>query len=168
MIKLTPAAKDTIRANSFKSAREIAELILQKHGIVVIQAYIKTIIKSSESKTADTTELLISEIENKNAEFVNDKTKEYLISLEDNIRNIEERLAEPGLPNDEFIKLSKLLSDQVKSLLSMKGNENINSNSNRPNVNVNLSLDNLLDSYAKYKADNNNKQEIKDTEYKLI
>lgn len=50
----------------------------------------------------------------------------------------------------------------------MKGNENINSNSNRPNVNVNLSLDNLLDSYAKYKADNNNKQEIKDTEYKLI
>ena len=168
MIKLTPAAKDTIRANSFKSAREIAELILQKHGIVVSQAYIKTIIKSSESKTADTTELVISEIENNIAEFVNDKTKEYLISLEDNIRNIEERLAEPGLPNDEFIKLSKLLSDQVKSLLSMKGNENINSNSNRPNVNVNLSLDNLLDSYAKYKADNNNKQEIKDTEYKLL
>ena len=168
MIKLTPAAKDTIRANSFKSAREIAELILQKHGIVVSQAYIKTIIKSSESKTADTTELVISEIENNIAEFVNDKTKEYLISLEDNIKNIEERLAEPGLPNDEFIKLSKLLSDQVKSLLSMKGNENITSNSNRPNVNVNLSLDNLLDSYAKYKADNNNKQEIKDTEYKLI
>jgi len=168
MIKLTPAAKDTIRANSFKSAREIAELILQKHGIVVSQAYIKTIIKSSESKTADTTELVISEIENNIAEFVNDKTKEYLISLEDNIRNIEERLAEPGLPNDEFIKLSKLLSDQVKSLLSMKGNENINSYSNRPNVNFNVSLDNLLDSYAKYKADNNNKQEIKDTEYKLI
>ena len=168
MIKLTPAAKDTIRANSFKSAREIAELILQKHGIVVSQAYIKTIIKNSESKTADTTELVISEIENNIAEFVNDKTKEYLISLEDNIRNIEERLAEPGLPNDEFIKLSKLLSDQVKSLLSIKGNENINSYSNRPNVNVNLSLDNLLDSYAKYKADNNNKQEIKDTEYKLI
>lgn len=168
MIKLTPAAKDTIRANSFKSAREIAELILQKHGIVVSQAYIKTIIKGCESKTADTTELVISEIENNIAEFVNDKTKEYLISLEDNIRNIEERLAEPGLPNDEFIKLSKLLSDQVKSLLSMKGNENINSYSNRPNVNVNLSLDNLLDSYAKYKADNNNKQEIKDTEYKLI
>ena len=168
MIKLTPAAKDTIRANSFKSAREIAELILQKHGIVVSQAYIKTIIKGSESKTADTTELVISEIENNIAEFVNDKTKEYLISLEDNIKNIEERLAEPGLPNDEFIKLSKLLSDQVKSLLSMKGNENINSYSNRPNVNVNLSLDNLLDSYAKYKADNNNKQEIKDTEYKLI
>ena len=168
MIKLTPAAKATIRANSFKSAREIAELILQKHGIVVGQAYIKTIIKSSESKTADTTELVISEIENNIAEFVNDKTKEYLISLEDNIKNIEERLAEPGLPNDEFIKLSKLLSDQVKSLLSMKGNEHINSNSNRPNVNVNLSLDNLLDSYAKYKADNNNKQEIKDTEYKLL
>ena len=168
MIKLTPAAKDTIRANSFKSAREIAELILQKHGIVVSQAYIKTIIKSSESKTADTTELVISEIENNIAEFVNDKTKEYLISLEDNIRNIEERLAEPGLPNDEFIKLSKLLSDQVKSLLSIKGNENINSNSNRPSVNVNVSLDNLLDSYAKYKADNNNKQEIKDTEYKLL
>ena len=168
MIKLTPAAKDTIRANSFKSAREIAELILQKHGIVVSQAYIKTIIKSSESKTADTTELVISEIENNIAEFVNDKTKEYLISLEDNIKNIEERLAEPGLPNDEFIKLSKLLSDQVKSLLSMKGNENINSNSNRPNVNFNVSLDSLLDSYAKYKADNNNKQEIKDTEYKLI
>ena len=168
MIKLTPAAKDTIRANSFKSAREIAELILQKHGIVVSQAYIKTIIKSSESKTADTTELVISEIENNIAEFVNDKTKEYLISLEDNIRNIEERLVEPGLPNDEFIKLSKLLSDQVKSLLSMKGNENINSYSNRPNMNVNISLDNLLDSYAKYKADNNNKQEIKDTEYKLI
>jgi len=168
MIKLTPAAKDTIRANSFKSAREIAELILQKHGIVVSQAYIKTIIKSSESKTADTTELVISEIENNIAEFVNDKTKEYLISLEDNIRNIEERLAEPGLPNDEFIKLSKLLSDQVKSMLSIKGNENINSYSNRPNVNVNLSLDSLLDSYAKYKADNNNKQEIKDTEYKLI
>jgi hypothetical protein len=168
MIKLTPAAKDTIRANSFKSAREIAELILQKHGIVVSQAYIKTIIKSSESKTADTTELVISEIENNIAEFVNDKTKEYLISLEDNIRNIEERLAEPGLPNDEFIKLSKLLSDQVKSLLSMKGNENINSYSNRPNVNFNVSLDSLLDSYAKYKADNNNKQEIKDTEYKLI
>ena len=168
MIKLTPAAKDTIRANSFKSAREIAELILQKHGIVVSQAYIKTIIKSSESKTADTTELVISEIENNIAEFVNDKTKEYLISLEDNIRNIEERLAEPGLPNDEFIKLSKLLSDQVKSLLSIKGNENINSNSNRPNVNFNVSLDSLLDSYAKYKADNNNKQEIKDTEYKLI
>ena len=168
MIKLTPAAKDTIRANSFKSAREIAEIILQKHGIVVSQAYIKTIIKSSESKTADTTELVISEIENNIAEFVNDKTKEYLISLEDNIRNIEERLAEPGLPNDEFIKLSKLLSDQVKSLLSMKGNENINSNSNRPNVNFNVSLDSLLDSYAKYKADNNNKQEIKDTEYKLI
>ena len=168
MIKLTPAAKDTIRANSFKSAREIAEIILQKHGIVVSQAYIKTIIKSSESKTADTTELVISEIENNIAEFVNDKTKEYLISLEDNIKNIEERLAEPGLPNDEFIKLSKLLSDQVKSLLSMKGNENINSNSNRPNVNFNVSLDSLLDSYAKYKADNNNKQEIKDTEYKLI
>lgn len=168
MIKLTPAAKDTIRANSFKSAREIAELILQKHGIVVSQAYIKTIIKSSESKTADTTELVISEIENNIAEFVNDKTKEYLISLEDNIRNIEERLAEPGLPNDEFIKLSKLLSDQVKSLLSMKGNENINSYSNRPNVNFNVSLDSLLDSYAKYKANNNNKQEIKDTEYKLI
>ena len=168
MIKLTPAAKDTIRANSFKSAREIAELILQKHGIVVSQAYIKTIIKGSESKTVDTTELVISEIENNIAEFVNDKTKEYLISLEDNIRNIEERLAEPGLPNDEFIKLSKLLSDQVKSLLSMKGNENINSYSNRPNVNVNVSLDNLLDSYAKYKADNNNKQEIKDTEYKLL
>ena len=168
MIKLTPAAKDTIRANSFKSAREIAEIILQKHGIVVSQAYIKTIIKGCESKTADTTELVISEIENNIAEFVNDKTKEYLISLEDNIKNIEERLAEPGLPNDEFIKLSKLLSDQVKSLLSMKGNENINSYSNRPNVNVNLSLDNLLDSYAKYKADNNNKQEIKDTEYKLI
>lgn len=168
MIKLTPAAKDTIRANSFKSAREIAELILQKHGIVVSQAYIKTIIKSSESKTADTTELVISEIENNIAEFVNDKTKEYLISLEDNIKNIEERLAEPGLPNDEFIKLSKLLSDQVKSLLSMKGNENINSYSNRPNVNFNVSLDSLLDSYAKYKADNNNKQEIKDTEYKLI
>lgn len=168
MIKLTPAAKDTIRANSFKSAREIAELILQKHGIVVSQAYIKTIIKDYESKTADTTELVISEIENNIAEFVNDKTKEYLISLEDNIRNIEERLAEPGLPNDEFIKLSKLLSDQVKSLLSMKGNENINSNSNRPNVNFNVSLDSLLDSYAKYKADNNNKQEIKDTEYKLI
>ena len=168
MIKLTPAAKDTIRANSFKSAREIAELILQKHGIVVSQAYIKTIIKGSESKTTDTTELVISEIENNIAEFVNDKTKEYLISLEDNIKNIEERLAEPGLPNDEFIKLSKLLSDQVKSLLSMKGNENINSYGNRPNVNVNLSLDNLLDSYAKYKADNNNKQEIKDTEYKLI
>ena len=168
MIKLTPAAKDTIRANSFKSAREIAELILQKHGIVVSQAYIKTIIKSSESKTADTTELVISEIENNIAEFVNDKTKEYLISLEDNIKNIEERLAEPGLPNDEFIKLSKLLSDQVKSLLSIKGNENINSNSNRPSVNVNVSLDNLLDSYAKYKADNNNKQEIKDTEYKLL
>ena len=168
MIKLTPAAKDTIRANSFKSAREIAEIILQKHGIVVSQAYIKTIIKSSESKTADTTELVISEIENNIAEFVNDKTKEYLISLEDNIKNIEERLAEPGLPNDEFIKLSKLLSDQVKSLLSMKGNENINSNSNRPNMNFNISLDNLLDSYAKYKADNNNKQEIKDTEYKLI
>ena len=168
MIKLTPAAKATIRANSFKSAREIAELILQKHGIVVSQAYIKTIIKSSESKTADTTELVISEIENNIAEFVNDKTKEYLISLEDNIKNIEERLAEPGLPNDEFIKLSKLLSDQVKSLLSMKGNENINSNSNRPNVNFNVSLDNLLDSYAKYKADNNNKQEIKDTEYKLL
>ena len=157
MIKLTPAAKDTIRANSFKSAREIAELILQKHGIVVSQAYIKTIIKGYESKTADTTELVIS-----------DKTKEYLISLEDNIKNIEERLAEPGLPNDEFIKLSKLLSDQVKSMLSIKGNENINSYSNRPNVNVNLSLDSLLDSYAKYKADNNNKQEIKDTEYKLI
>ena len=168
MIKLTPAAKDTIRANYFKSARAYAELILQKHGIVVSQAYIKTIIKSSESKTADTTELVISEIENNIAEFVNDKTKEYLISLEDNIKNIEERLAEPGLPNDEFIKLSKLLSDQVKSLLSMKGNENINSNSNRPNVNFNVSLDNLLDSYAKYKADNNNKQEIKDTEYKLI
>ena len=168
MIKLTPAAKDTIRANSFKSAREIAELILQKHGIVVSQAYIKTIIKNAESKTADTTELVISEIENNIAEFVNDKTKEYLISLEDNIRNIEERLAEPGLPNDEFIKLSKLLSDQVKALLSMKGNENINSNSNRPNVNFNVSLDSLLDSYAKYKADNNNKQEIKDTEYKLI
>lgn len=168
MIKLTPAAKDTIRANSFKSAREIAELILQKHGIVVSQAYIKTIIKNSESKTADTTELVISEIENNIAEFVNDKTKEYLISLEDNIKNIEERLAEPGLPNDEFIKLSKLLSDQVKSLLSMKGNENINSYSNRPNVNFNVSLDSLLDSYAKYKADNNNKQEIKDTEYKLI
>lgn len=168
MIKLTPAAKDTIRANSFKSAREIAELILQKHGIVVSQAYIKTIIKDYESKTADTTELVISEIENNIAEFVNDKTKEYLISLEDNIKNIEERLAEPGLPNDEFIKLSKLLSDQVKSMLSIKGNENINSYSNRPNVNVNLSLDSLLDSYAKYKADNNNKQEIKDTEYKLI
>ena len=168
MIKLTPAAKATIRANSFKSAREIAELILQKHGIVVSQAYIKTIIKGSESKTADTTELVISEIENNIAEFVNDKTKEYLISLEDNIKNIEERLAAPDLPNDEFIKLSKLLSDQVKSLLSMKGNENINSYSNRPNVNVNLSLDNLLDSYAKYKADNNNKQEIKDTEYKLL
>ena len=168
MIKLTPAAKDTIRANSFKSAREIAELILQKHGIVVSQAYIKTIIKGYESKTVDTTELVISEIENNIAEFVNDKTKEYLISLEDNIKNIEERLAEPGLPNDEFIKLSKLLSDQVKSLLSMKGNENINSNSNRPNVNFNVSLDSLLDSYAKYKADNNNKQEIKDTEYKLI
>lgn len=90
MIKLTPAAKDTIRANSFKSAREIAELILQKHGIVVSQAYIKTIIKGYESKTADTTELVISEIENNIAEFVNDKTKEYLISLEDNIRNIEE------------------------------------------------------------------------------
>ena len=168
MIKLTPAAKDTIRANSFKSAREIAELILQKHGIVVSQAYIKTIIKNAESKTTDTTELVISEIENNIAEFVNDKTKEYLISLEDNIRNIEERLAEPGLPNDEFIKLSKLLSDQVKSMLSIKGNENINSYSNRPNVNVNLSFDSLLDSYAKYKADNNNKQEIKDTEYKLI
>ena len=168
MIKLTPAAKDTIRANSFKSAREIAELILQKHGIVVSQAYIKTIIKGSESKTTDTTELVISEIENNIAEFVNDKTKEYLISLEDNIKNIEERLTEPGLPNDEFIKLSKLLSDQVKALLSMKGNENINSYGNRPNVNVNLSLDNLLDSYAKYKADNNNKQEIKDTEYKLL
>jgi hypothetical protein len=168
MIKLTPAAKDTIRANSFKSAREIAELILQKHGIVVSQAYIKTIIKGYESKTTDTTELVISEIENNIAEFVNDKTKEYLISLEDNIKNIEERLAEPGLPNDEFIKLSKLLSDQVKSLLSMKGNENINSYGNRPNMNVNISLDNLLDSYAKYKADNNNKQEIKDTEYKLI
>ncbi|MGD9679350.1 MAG: helix-turn-helix domain-containing protein [Vulcanibacillus sp.] len=168
MIKLTPAAKATIRANSFKSAREIAELILQKHGIVVSQAYIKTIIKGSESKTADTTELVISEIENNIAEFVNDKTKEYLISLEDNIRNIEERLAEPGLPNDEFIKLSKLLSDQVKSLLSMKGNENINSYGNRPNVNVNVSLDNLLDSYAKYKADNNNKQEIKNAEYKLL
>ena len=168
MIKLTPAAKDTIRANSSKSAREIAELILQKHGIVVSQAYIKTIIKSSESKTADTTELVISEIENNIAEFVNDKTKEYLISLEDNIKNIEERLAEPGLPNDEFIKLSKLLSDQVKSMLSIKGNENINSYSNRPNVNFNVSLDSLLDSYAKYKADNNNKQEIKDTEYKLI
>lgn len=168
MIKLTPAAKDTIRANSFKSAREIAEIILQKHGIVVSQAYIKTIIKNAESKTTDTTELVISEIENNIAEFVNDKTKEYLISLEDNIRNIEERLAEPGLPNDEFIKLSKLLSDQVKSLLSMKGNENINSNSNRPNVNFNVSLDSLLDSYAKYKADNNNKQEIKDTEYKLL
>ncbi|MFA5407806.1 MAG: hypothetical protein WC343_03440 [Bacilli bacterium] len=171
MIKLTPAAKDTIRANSFKSAREIAELILQKHGIVVSQAYIKTIIKGSESKTADTTELVISEIENNIAEFVNDKTKEYLISLEDNIRNIEERLAEPGLPNDDFIKLSKLLSDQVKSLLSMKGNENINSNSNRPNVNVNLSLDNLLDSYAKYKDANrggNQHKEIKDAEYKLL
>jgi hypothetical protein len=111
---------------------------------------------------------VISEIENNIAEFVNDKTKEYLISLEDNIKNIEERLAEPGLPNDEFIKLSKLLSDQVKSLLSMKGNENINSYGNRPNMNVNISLDNLLDSYAKYKANNNNKQEIKDTEYKLI
>ena len=86
MIKLTPAAKDTIRANSFKSAREIAELILQKHGIVVSQAYIKTIIKGCESKTADTTELVISEIENNIAEFVNDKTKEYLISLEDNIK----------------------------------------------------------------------------------
>ena len=168
MIKLTPAAKDTIRANSFKSAREIAELILQKHGIVVSQAYIKTIIKGYESKTADTTELVISEIENNIAEFVNDKTKEYLISLEDNIRNIEERLAEPGLPNDDFIKLSKLLSDQVKALLSMKGDENINSYGNRSNINVNLSLDDLLDSYAKYKETAADKKEIETTEYKLL
>ena len=168
MIKLTKAAKDTIRANSFKSAREIAELILQKHGIVVSQAYIKTIIKNAESKTTDTTELVISEIENNIAEFVNDKTKEYLISLEDNIKNIEERLAEPGLPDETFIKLSKLLSDQVKALLSMKGNENINSYGNRSNMNINISFESMLDDYAKYKATNNDKKEIETTEYKLL
>lgn len=169
MIKLTKAAKDSIRANSFKSPREIAEIILNEHGIVVSQNYIKQLINKKTSVTEEVTELAIAEIQNNIAEFVDEKTREYLISLDDNIRNIESRLAEPGLPDDAFLKLSKLLSDQIKALLSIKQNESLQSNKPHSNVNVTLSLDSMLESYAKYKSESkDNNVEIDRADFKLI
>ena len=168
MIKLTAAAKDTIRANSFKSTREIAELILQKHGIVVGQSHIRSIIKEKESTTEETTDLVISEIENNIAEFVNEKSKEYLISMDDNIQNIERRLSAPDLPDESFIKLSKLLSDQIKALLSMKG-ENHEGKAPRPTLNLNINFDKMVEQYDNYKkSDDNDNKKIEDTEYKLL
>jgi len=148
MIKLTAAAKDTIRANSFKSTREIAELILQKHGIVVGQSHIRSIIKEKESTTEETTDLVISEIENNIAEFVNEKSTD--------------------LPDDAFIKLSKLLSDQIKALLSMKG-ENHEGKAPRPTLNLNINFDKMVEQYDNYKkSDDSDNKKIEDTEYKLL
>lgn len=169
MIKLTTAAKNTIKANSFKSAREIAEIILQKHGIVVSQNYINHLINNQKSESEESTELVLAEIQHNIAEFVDEKTREYLISLDDNIRNIESRLSGPGLSDDQFCKLSKLLADQIKSMLSIKSNESLTSHRTNSNVNVTLSLDSMLESYAKYKSEsNNNKVEIESADYKLI
>ena len=169
MIKLTPSARETIWANSYQSPKEIAQILLQEHDLVVSQGTIRQIIKKKESTSEETKALVLAEIEENISQFVDEKTKEYLISLDDNIKNIEERMYAPGTTDENFIKFSKLLSDQVKAMLSIKQTNSFGSSLPKSNVNVTIDFDKMVETLADYRSkEKNNTKEIECGDYQLL